>query len=75
MSETDLLAVLARSGLSDAEYVRACTAVREMSARIAAADDLACAVLDGQHYQPTTVINRLTAYLSFYSPHDDAVAA
>lgn len=58
----ELELALARSGLSDDDYTAAVGLVRYLTASAAAADDLARAVGDADHYLPDAVVAALGRY-------------
>lgn len=62
MDETELLTLLAHSGLSDDAYAELAARLRANETRAAAADALVAAIEDAAHYMPDTVIAAVGRY-------------
>lgn len=62
MGVDELLEILARSGLNDADYDLAAAIVRQMNRRAEAGDALAEAVEAAASYQPPSVIQVLSVF-------------
>lgn len=57
-----LIARLARAGLSDADYLDTVATLRQLDTIAGRGEELAAAVLAAASYQPTSVLNALSAF-------------